>query len=276
MASSGSTRSDEPVTTVVKIGGATGNDPTPVLREIAGRRDCILVHGGSADADGLAERIGRPVRTFVSPSGVVSRRTDAAQLEVIIWAIAGGVQTRLVSALNAAGARAVGLSGVDGATLLARRKEGTRAVEEGRVVRIPDDRSGTIEHADPTAVLALLSAGFVPVIGPPAITASGEVVNVDADRAAAAIAVAVGASHLALLTNVPGLLRDPEDPASIVPEVSRDRFDEVAPWAHGRMKKKLLAAREALVGGVRTVTISASQREAPIAHALAGEGTTFR
>jgi len=264
------------MTLVVKIGGALGNSPRPVLEELARRSDRVLVHGGSGEIDRLGTRLGVPPRTFTSPSGVVSRRTDSAQLEVIVLALAGGIQTRLVADLRALGARAVGLSGADGGTLTARRKEGARAVEEGRVVRVADDRSGTLERVDPTLLRLLLSASFLPVVGPPAITLSGEVVNVDADRVAAAIAVALGAAELVFLSNVPGLLRDPADPTSRIPEVSPDHFEEALAVAQGRMRKKVLAAREAIAGGVGRVAIGSSDRPQPIASALRGEGTTFR
>jgi len=264
------------MTLVVKIGGAAGNDPANVLAEIAQRTDCVLVHGGSEDADRLGARLGVPARTFTSPSGVVSRHTDEAQLEVIVLALAGGLQTRLVSQLAALGARAVGLSGVDGGTLRARRKEGAREVVDGRVLRVMDDRSGTLERVDPGLLTLLLNAGFVPVVGPPAITPEGEVVNVDADRVAAAIAVALGATDLVLLTNVPGLLRAPPDPATRIREVPRDGFDPILALARGRMRKKVLAAQEALHGGVARAVIAPSAAANPIASALAGEGTTFR
>lgn len=264
------------MTRVVKIGGAVGNDAGPVLRELARERDSVLVHGGSDAVDRLAGRLGVPARTFTSPSGVESRHTDSAQLEVIVLALPGALQTRLVSELHALGARAVGLSGADGGTLLARRKEGARAVVDGRVMRVTDDRSGTLETVDPTLLRLLLGAGYLPVVGPPAITPEGEIVNVDADRAAAAIAVALGASDLVLLTNVPGLLRDPADPASRIAEVPRAGIERVLPLARGKMRKKVLAVREALEGGVPRAVIGPSNRPDPVAAALGGGGTTFR
>jgi len=264
------------MTVVVKIGGAAGNDPSTLLEELRDRDDCVLVHGGSDDADRLGARLGVEARTFTSPTGVVSRRTDPAQLEVIVLALAGGVQTRLVAALNAAGRPAVGLSGVDGRLVAARRKDGVREVVEGRVLRVTDDRSGTVESVDPRLLRLLLGSGYLPVVGPPALTPAGEVVNVDADRVAASVATALGASDLVLLTNVPGLLRDPSDLASRIPEVPRDEIEAVLPLARGRMRKKVLAAQEALRGGVGRAVIAPADRPTPIAAALAGGGTTFR
>ena len=264
------------MTLVVKVGGAAGNAVGPTLDDLAPRTNYVLVHGGSDEVDRLGTALGRPPEFYTSPSGVVSRKSDPAHLEVVVLALAGKVQTALVAGLAARGVRAVGLSGVDGGLLRARRKEGARAVVDGRVLRVADDLSGTVESADATFLRALLGAGLVPVVGPPAITEKGEVVNVDADRAAAAVAVALGASDLVLLTNVPGVLRDPADPTTLLREVDRRSMDEVVAIAGGRMRKKVLAAREALEGGVGRVVIASSAVPTPVTRALAGEGTVFR
>jgi [amino group carrier protein]-L-2-aminoadipate 6-kinase len=263
------------VTIVVKVGGASGNALEPVLADLATRRDYVLVHGGSDRVDRLGEALGRPSEYYTSPSGVVSRKSDAAHLEVVVMALAGAVQTEIVAALAGLGVRAVGLSGVDGGLLIARRKEGSRQLVNGKVLRVTEDLSGTIERVDPTALRALLDLGFVPVVGPPAASASGEVLNVDADRVAAEISIALRAEALVLLTNVPGVLRDRANPASLVRSVGRDDVDSVLPLAEGRMRKKVLAARAALAGGVGRVVIGASQGSGPVGRALGGEGTVF-
>ena len=261
------------MTIVVKVGGAVGNALGPVLSDLAGRRDYVLVHGGSKEVDRIGDALGRPSEYYTSPSGVVSRRSDPAHLEVIVLAMAGKVQTEIVAELGRLGVRAVGLSGVDDRLLLARRKEGARAVVEGRTIHLSDDLSGSVEQVNVPLLRLLLADGITPVVGPPAITASGEVVNVDADRAAASVAAALRAEVLVLLTNVPGLLRDPDQPSSLIAHVGPGEIDEVLPFAKGRMRKKVLAARDALAGGVRKVVIASSAVPSPVAAALAGHGT---
>lgn len=260
---------------VVKVGGAVGNSLEPVLSDLPGRLGTVLVHGGSHEVDRLGEQMGRPSEYYTSPSGVVSRRSDPAHLEVVVLALAGRVQTDLVAALARRGVRAVGLSGVDGGLLIARQKEGARAVVDGRVVRVTDDRSGVIESVNAPLLQLLLGAGLLPVIGPPAITRSGEVVNVDADRVAAEVAIALRAEALVLLTNVPGLLHDPADPHSLIRRVRREEVDTALAVSQGRMRKKVQAASEALQRGVGQVVIASSQGPRPVARALAGEGTVF-
>jgi len=262
------------VTIVVKVGGALGNALDSVLDDLAARRDFVLVHGGSNEVDRLGEALGQPSEYYTSPSGVVSRRSTPDHLAVVTLALAGKVQTEIVRALAQRGTPAVGLSGVDGRLLLARRKEGAREVVRGRTLRVANDLSGSVEQANTELLHTLLHAGFAPVVGPPAITASGEVVNVDADRVAAHVAVSLHADALLLLTNVPGLLRDPDDPTTLVPRVGLERFDELLALAKGRMRKKLLAAREARSGGVARVVIASSAGTTPVAAALAGGGTT--
>lgn len=263
------------MTWVVKVGGAAGNRLAPVLDDLVSRRDYVLVHGGSDEVDRLGAALGRPAEYYTSPSGVTSRKSTPAHLETVVLALAGKLQTTIVAEFAARGVRAVGLSGVDGGLLLARRKEGARAVVDGRVLRVADDWSGTIERVDPTLLTTLLGAGYVPVVGPPAATPRGELVNVDADRAAAAVAVAVGATDLLLLTNVSGLRRDPDDAASVIGHVARDRIEEVLPFAAGRMRKKVVAAQEALRGGVGRVVIASTAGPTPVGQALAGNGTVF-
>jgi [amino group carrier protein]-L-2-aminoadipate 6-kinase len=259
----------------VKIGGAAGNSVAPVLDELARREEFVLVHGGSEEIDRLGGSLGHPPTHYTSPSGVVSRRCDAEQMEVVTLALAGKVQTELVAGLAARGRRAIGLSGVDGGLLLARRRTGARAVVDGKVLHLADDRSGTVERVEAPLLRSLLGLGLAPVVGPPAITPDGLVVNVDADAVAASVASALGAEALVLLTNMPGLLRSPDDPASVVARVPRRDFEPALALAQGRMRKKLLAAREALEHGVARVVIASSRGAAPVGRALAGEGTVL-
>ncbi len=258
---------------VVKVGGADGNDMDNVLVDLAPRKDWVMVHGGSNEVDRLAEALGRPPRYFTSPSGVVSRYTDAQTMEVFTMALAGKLNTAIVARLQALGARAIGLSGVDGGLLTGRRKEASRAVDHGRVLLVKDDHSGTVEQVNAELLQVLLAGGYVPVISPPAVTPAGELINTDADRVAAQVAAALHADTLLLFTNVPGLLREPSDPSSLIPHVPRERLEFFMNFAYGRMRKKLIAAKEALEAGVGRVVIASSQMADPVERALDGQGT---
>ncbi len=263
------------MTIVVKVGGAVGNAAGPLVEELAGRTDWVLVHGGSDAVDRLGDALGVPSRYYTSPSGVVSRRSDPAHLDVLTLALAGRVNPSLVAAFVARGVKAVGLSGIDGPLLVGRRKEGAREVVGGKILRVTDDYAGTVERVDGTLLRLLLDRGYAPIVHPPAVTSAGEVINVDADRAAAAVATAVRAEALVLLTNVPGLLRDVADPSSLIARVAPEEIEAVLPLAQGRMRKKILAAQAALAGGVGRVVVAPSGRNSPVAAALRGEGTVI-
>jgi len=260
---------------VVKLGGADGNECDNVLVDLAPRSGYVLVHGGSSEVDKIATAIGAPPKFLTSPSGVVSRYTDETTMEVFTMALPGKLNTHMVARLRSLGVRAIGLSGVDGGLLVARRKEAVRAVDGGRVLLVRDDLSGIVEEVNADLLQTLLAAGYVPVISPPAATPGGELINVDADRIAAKVAVALRASLLLIFTNVPGLLREPGDPSTLIREVPRERLGHFMEFAYGRMKKKLIAAKEALEGGVPRVVIASSQVADPVERALDGFGTVI-
>ncbi|MFD0690619.1 [LysW]-aminoadipate kinase [Actinomadura fibrosa] len=259
---------------VVKCGGAVPAEAVCAdLAGLAGR--AVLVHGGGPDIDRLARELGVPARTLVSPSGVTSRHTDPAMLDAVTLALTGRVKPRLLRALAAAGVPAVGLTGLDGGLLLARRKPAQRAVRDGRTVIVRDDHSGRVTGVRPEALRALLGAGFVPVVSPPATGEDGAPVNVDADRAAAAVAGALGADRLVLLTAAPGLLRDARDEATFLDRCALPHEGPVPHAATGGMHRKLVAAREALLAGVPRVSVCDGRVPRPVTAALAGAGTTL-
>ena len=260
---------------VVKVGGAGGNDIDNVLIDLAPRKDFVLVHGGSKEVDTLAEALGRPPKFLTSPSGVVSRYTDAQTMEVFTMALAGKLNTQIVARLQSMGSRALGLTGADGGLLVGRRKEAVKAVDNGRTMLVRDDHSGTIEQVNVELLDVLLKNGYVPVICPPAMTEQGELINTDADRVAAKIAIALKADTLLLFTNVPGLLRDPGDPSTLIKHVPREQLEYFMNFAYGRMKKKLIAAKDALEAGVAKVVIASSSVEDPVERAMSGFGTVI-
>lgn len=264
---------------VIKLGGTEGVDFTAICQDVVallgeGRR-LLLVHGGSAEATALGEALGYPPRFITSPSGHTSRYTDRRTMEIFAMAVNGKVNTFLVEQLQVLGVNAVGLSGVDGRLLVAERKESVISVENGRRRILRDDYSGKIEQVNSDLLLALLAAGYTPVVAPLALSHRGEALNVDADRAAAMIAAASGASTLILLTAAPGLLRHFPDVNSLIPELKLAQIDQAIEAAQGRMKKKVLGAQEALQGGVQRVLIADGRVEAPIRRALQGEGTAI-
>jgi len=262
---------------VVKCGGNALVAREQVCADVAalvrqGRR-VVLVHGGSAEIERLGARLGIPQERLVSPSGVSSRLTTAATIEILLLALLGKVKPELVTWLLAQRVRAVGLSGVDGGLLRARRKPARRAVVDGRTVVVRGDHSGRIVGVAADLLSGLLEAGYTPVVSPPAIAEDGGIVNVDADRAAAAVAAALGARQLVLLTGAAGVLRDEHDDSTLIRELRLSPTSPTAVRAAGGMGLKLIAAWEALLGGVPDVRVADGRRSRPILRALAGAGT---
>jgi [amino group carrier protein]-L-2-aminoadipate 6-kinase len=264
------------MTLVVKIGGSAGVSTLNIAREIAqcvaqGQR-IVVLHGGSDLTNTLSERLGHPVRMITSPGGMVSRYTDSETLGIYAMAVAGQINTELVACLQRQGVNAIGLAGVDGRLLLARRKSVVRAVTaEGRTHILRDDYTGRIEQVNAALLLQLLDAGYTPVIAPLALSLEGERLNVDGDRAAAVVAAALKANTLVIMTNVPGLLTNPADNTTLIRTIPAEKLAECMQYAQGRMRKKLLGAQEALQDGVSRVCIGSTS----LLSVLNGAGTTI-
>lgn len=261
---------------VVKVGGGANIDVQAVLQDVAQLHKqgtpVVLVHGASDETNQLSEKLGIPPRFITSVSGHVSRFTDEATLDAFAMA-SGKLNLRVVESLQKLGANAVGLTGVDGRLLEGQRKDTIKAVVDGKKIMLRGDLTGTIETVNADLLRLLLANGYLPVVTVPAISTAGEAVNADADRAAAAIAGALGAESLLILSNVPGLLRDVADPSSIITRIPRAELEQAAAFAQGRFKKKILGAEEALALGVRRIVFATANRSAPVAEALAGGGT---
>jgi [amino group carrier protein]-L-2-aminoadipate/L-glutamate 6-kinase len=264
--------------TVIKCGGNPSVDAAGICADVArlagGGHSVLLVHGGSGEIARLAGRLGVPQRTLVAPDKVSTRYTDPATLEVVILALAGGVKPKIVAELSRRGVSSVGLTGLDGGMLRARRKSAVRSVVDGRTTLVRDNLSGRLGEVRTELPEALLQSGFVPVVSPPAIDEHGQPVNVDADRVAAALAAALGAERLVLLTGAPGVLADPDDETSMLSTYEVPATGAPGRFAGGGMALKLVAAREALAGGVPSVRIADGRVPDPISRALAASGTT--
>ncbi len=264
---------------VIKIGGGKGIDVLPLLTEIAelvrsGTR-VVLVHGGSHETNTISDLLGHPPRFLTSPLGHTSRRTDQATLDIFKMVYCGKINKGIVEHLRRHGIDAVGLSGIDGGLWQGKRKDAIRSVEEGRVLIVRDDLTGTVDHVDARLLNLLLNDGRTPVLCPPAVTEDGIAINVDADRAAARTAIAMGASEFLLLSNIPGVLRDPSDNHSLIANANTVGLSVVRAAAQGRMKNKVMAAQDAVTGGVQRVVIGSANGENSIARARSGAGTIF-
>jgi acetylglutamate/LysW-gamma-L-alpha-aminoadipate kinase len=266
---------------VVKIGGTSGVNFDAVIEDVAAHvaagHKLAIVHGGSGETNAISEQLGHPPRFVTSPSGFTSRYTDRATLEIFAMVTTGKINTMIVERLQKLGVNALGLSGVDGRLMLAKRKDAIRIIDPdtGKQRMLRDDYTGKIETVNSGLLILLIENGYTPVVAPLALSHEGEAVNVDADRAAAMVAGALNADQLIILSNVPGLLRQFPDESTLIAHIAKDRVEQSLEFAEGRMKKKVLGASEALTLGVRQVVFADGRIEVPVAGALAGRGTVI-
>jgi acetylglutamate kinase len=236
---------------VIKVGGGilAGGALKDLPEVYESSRRVALVHGGGPQLTRMLDALGLTTRFH---EGL--RLTDAETLEVAEMVFAGSVNKALVRELNALGIPAAGISGTDGPTLL--------------VEPIPKlGRVGEVERVKPGLVHAIWAGGFVPVVAPLGLGPEGAY-NVNADAAAAALAVGLGAEHLLLLTDVDGLLRDGSPVGSLAPDECEDYV--ASGLAAGGMVPKLRAAAAAARGGVRARIMNGNKKGA-LAGAISGE-----
>ncbi len=273
---------------VIKAGGGKSLDLDAIAADVAELSNSglriVLVHGGAETTNEVAEQLGHSPQFVTSESGYSSRRTDRRTLEIFEMVYCGLLNKRWVELLQRQGIGAVGLSGLDGRLFEGRRKDKLRIRLGARRLVLRDDWTGTVDQVNAELLRLLLDAGYLPVLTPPGASYDGEAVNVDGDRAAAAVAAALGASTLVYLSAAPGLLADFPDEASLISRLDIARADLTGPEAHAgleplmaaaqdRMKKKVLGAAEALRGGLERVILADGRIERPVRAALDGAGT---
>ncbi|WP_129338749.1 acetylglutamate kinase [Cellulomonas endophytica] len=234
---------------VVKYGGNAMVDETlkrafaedmVFLRQVGLRP--VVVHGGGPQINAMLDRLG-----IDSEFRAGLRVTTPEAMDVVRMVLTGQVSRELVGLLNAHGPHAVGLSGEDGGLLQARRRD---VVVDGE--RVDVGLVGDVVQVNPGAVLDLLEAGRIPVVSTvaPDIEDPTQVLNVNADTAAAALAVALGARKLVVLTDVEGLYARWPDRDSLVRRLRASELAAILPGLDAGMRPKMEACLRAVRGGV--------------------------
>jgi acetylglutamate kinase len=239
-------------TIVVKYGGNAMTDETlkrafaedVVFLRMAGFHP-VVVHGGGPQ---ISEMLDRLDITSEFRGGL--RVTTPEAMDVVRMVLVGQVGRELVGLINSHGPLAVGLSGEDAGLFTART---TGAVVDGEEVDL--GLVGEVDHVRPEAVRDLVEAGRIPVISSVAPDRRGRVHNVNADTAAGALAVALGAEKLLVLTDVEGLYRDWPDSDDVIGQISPEALAELMPTLASGMVPKMRACLEAVEGGVPRATV---------------------
>ncbi|MCQ2436945.1 MAG: acetylglutamate kinase [Clostridia bacterium] len=250
---------------VVKYGGNAMTDESlknAVMRDIVllsliGVKP-VLVHGGGPEISKMLKRVGKE-SSFVNGLRV----TDLETAEIAQMVLAGGVNKSLVALIENIGGRAIGLCGIDGGLMKAKMLD----EQLGYV--------GEITEVDIRPILDLLSRGYIPVISTIGFDAEGNIYNINADTAAARIAGAMAAECMINMTNVPGVLKDKDDPESLIPVISYEEAAELKAdgTISGGMIPKVDCCLEALECGVRkSVILDGCIRHSILMEMLTDEG----
>ena len=234
-------------TVVVKYGGNAMVSPElqrsfaedVVFLRLAGLRP-VVVHGGGPQINAMLTRLG-----VTSEFRAGLRVTTPEIMDIVRMVLTGKVQRDLVGQVNAHGPLAVGISGEDAHLFEAQRRT---VVADGQDLEL--GLVGDVTRVRPDFVVSLLDDGFIPVISTIGLTDDGEVLNVNADTAASALAVALGAQKLVVLTDVEGLFADWPDRASLIAEIRARELEEMLPTLDSGMAPKMEACLRAVRGGV--------------------------
>ncbi|MDI6884303.1 MAG: acetylglutamate kinase [Hadesarchaea archaeon] len=207
----------------------------------------VIVHGGGPEVSEEMRKLGKKPK-FVEGLRV----TDEETMEILHEQLAGKLNKEIVLGINKHGGRAVGISGMDGNFIRAHKLLYKTTTSKGREVEVDLGFVGEVEQINPTVINYLVGTGYIPVIAPIGIDGEGHSLNINADIVAAELAAAMHAKKLILLTNVAGVMRDPNDEKTLISVLTVDEAQKLI--QEGVVKKgmipKIEACLKAMQGGV--------------------------
>ena len=260
---------------VVKVGGrALEANLNKILESLAKHfklgKKIVFIHGGGDIVSRYEQMMGLEPKFITSPSGIRSRYTDEKELDVYVMVMAGKLNKEIVAKLHALGVKAIGVSGADGGLLKAIRKKKLIIIDErGRKRVIKGGYTGSIKEVDVEFLEKILDSGYLAVVSPIAMGFEHELLNVDADQAASAIAITAKADKLLILTDVDGLILNGE----LVRELHVDEFEEIKGKIGAGMNRKVMLCVKAVRNGVGSAIISSGLIEDPLSALEDGKGT---
>ena len=243
-------------TIVVKYGGHAMDDglPTEFAQDIVLMKQTginpVVVHGGGPQIGAMLKKL-NITSTFVDGLRV----TDAATMEVVEMVLSGSINKQIVTGINAAGGRAVGVSGKDGNLVLAKKAERIK-LDPATGKRVPIDLGfvGEPEHVDAEVLKMIMNSDLIPVVAPIGVDAKGQTYNINADTVAGAVSGAIAAERLILLTDVEGVL---DKEGKVVPKLKVTEAKALIAdgTISGGMIPKVETAIDAVENGVRAAVI---------------------
>lgn len=230
----------------------------------------VIVHGGGPEISDKMEQLG------IKPKYVDGLRvTDKETMEIVEMVLDGKVNSQIISTFIRNGGKAVGISGKDGLLIIAKKKE-IKKIEDNKEVVIDLGHVGDTEYINPEILEVLTEKGLIPVISPVAADLEGETYNINADVVAGNVAAALKAKKLIMLTDVPGLLENPEDDTSVISQIKTQDLEKKL--ANNELRSGMIPKAEAIIaalkGGVeRAHIIDGSKEHSILLELLTKEGT---
>ncbi len=230
----------------------------------------VIVHGGGPEISSKMEQMG------IKPKYVDGLRiTDKETMEVVEMVLDGKVNSQIISTFIRNGGKAVGISGKDGLLIIARKKE-IKKIEDNKEVSIDLGHVGETEYINPEILEVLTDKGLIPVISPVAADLEGETYNINADIVAGNVAASLKAKKLIMLTDVPGLMDDPDDKSSVISQIKTDELERKL--NNNELRSGMIPKAEAIIaalkGGVeRAHIINGSKEHSILLELLTREGT---
>jgi acetylglutamate/LysW-gamma-L-alpha-aminoadipate kinase len=258
---------------IVKIGGGDDLNLPGIVRGLKSIAEpMIIVHGANGVRDRLADMLGQQKKILTSVSGYPSVYSDEAAIDLLMMSYAGLRNKRLVELCQQNGLNAVGLTGLDGGIIRARRNQGIRVEENGRR-RLVRDLSGKPMSIDRGLLDILLDRDFVPVLTVPLIDESGCAVNSENDEIVRLLQQTFQAGTVLQFIGAPGLLRSATDPTSLISRLDAQGCADLEAGLEGRILRKLRALHKLLDGSEVRVFIGDGRGPDPVNELLNGGGT---
>lgn len=255
---------------VIKAGGDLLEHGIPIelvndIKELLNQHQFVLIHGGGDIVTKTSIQLGYSPQFITSPKGFKSRYTSKEESAIFTMVMAGKINKNIVTKLESVGITAIGLTGLDAHILKASRKRKLIVLDErGRRKLIEGGYTGKINEVNTKVLKILLENHFTPVLSPVAMGEEFEFLNVDGDRTASAIASAINADRLILLTDIKGVLLNDEHVPHLTLKQAENAMKDIGPG----MITKVYAAIEAVKNSVGETIIASGLVEKPVSSAL--------
>jgi [amino group carrier protein]-L-2-aminoadipate 6-kinase len=260
---------------ILKIGGGRGINIGGIandLRELSG--PVVVVHGANAWRDELAAKLGTPVEVVTSVRGYDSVLATESSMDVMLMAYAGLRNKRIVEAFQRRGIPAIGLTGIDGRAIIGKRNMGIQSRQGDKII-LRRDLSGKPQGTNMPLLKLLTDNGYVPVLTVPICDQDGVAISADNDDIAAVLHRDLHATTVVSLLEAPGFLRAPDDPSTVIAQMTRADVKQWEERSSGRIKRKLHAICRLLDEYPTRVILADGRSGHPLRDALDGRGTVI-